>query len=107
MAVSTCRGEKHAMDSPVLTVWSFELGKASIGEAVRDLTTNAFFEKAALIIRRSSRPPHTLASAGECIAYARRTGCVRDGSMKSGAPLVDDRCADGKSGRIRERNCGS
>jgi hypothetical protein len=32
------------------TVWSFDLGKASIGEAVRNLDTNEFVHKASLLI---------------------------------------------------------
>jgi CRISPR-associated endonuclease Csn1 len=32
------------------TVWSFDLGKASIGEAVRDVKTNDFLHKASLLI---------------------------------------------------------
>ncbi len=32
------------------TIWSFDLGKASIGEAVRDTTTNEFLHKASLLI---------------------------------------------------------
>jgi len=32
------------------TVWSFDLGKASIGEAVRDIDTNDFVHKASLLI---------------------------------------------------------
>ena len=32
------------------TIWSFDLGKASIGEAVRDLQTNDFSHKASLLI---------------------------------------------------------
>lgn len=32
------------------TVWSFDLGKASIGEAVRDTETNEFLHKASLLI---------------------------------------------------------
>jgi CRISPR-associated endonuclease Csn1 len=32
------------------TIWSFDLGKASIGEAVRDIQTNDFLHKASLLI---------------------------------------------------------
>ena len=32
------------------TIWSFDLGKASIGEAVRDTKTNEFLHKASLLI---------------------------------------------------------
>ena len=32
------------------TIWSFDLGKASIGEAVRDTQTNEFLHKASLLI---------------------------------------------------------
>ena len=32
------------------TIWSFDLGKASIGEAVRDINTNEFLHKASLLI---------------------------------------------------------
>ena len=32
------------------TIWSFDLGKASIGEAVRDTNTNEFLHKASLLI---------------------------------------------------------
>ena len=36
--------------SPPQTIWSFDLGKASIGEAVRDTQTNEFLHKASLLI---------------------------------------------------------
>ena len=32
------------------TIWSFDLGKASIGEAVRDTKANKFLHKASLLI---------------------------------------------------------
>ena len=32
------------------TVWLFDLGKASIGETVRDIVTNDFLHKASLLI---------------------------------------------------------
>jgi hypothetical protein len=32
------------------SIWSFDLGKASIGEAVRDRETNEFLHKASLLI---------------------------------------------------------
>ncbi len=32
------------------TIWSFDLGKASLGEAVRDTKTNEFLHKASLLI---------------------------------------------------------
>jgi hypothetical protein len=32
------------------TIWSFDLGKASIGEAVHDTETNNFLHKASLLI---------------------------------------------------------
>ena len=35
---------------PRKTIWSFDLGKASIGEAVRDTQTNDFLHKASLLI---------------------------------------------------------
>ena len=36
--------------NPMSTIWSFDLGKASIGEAVRDTKTNEFLHKASLLI---------------------------------------------------------
>ncbi len=33
------------------TIWPFDLGKASIGEAVRDTKTNEFLHKASLVIQ--------------------------------------------------------
>ncbi len=35
---------------PMSTVWSFDLGKGSIGEAVRELSTNQFLHVEALLI---------------------------------------------------------
>ena len=42
--------EKHQTCSLRKTIWAFDLGKASIGEAVRDVRTNEFLHKAALLI---------------------------------------------------------
>ena len=44
------------------TVWSFDLGKASIGEAVRDLDTNEFIPGARLLLNATK----TGLSSGLC-----------------------------------------
>ena len=42
--------EKENAATKITTVWSFDLGKASIGESVRDIKSNRFVHKASLLI---------------------------------------------------------
>ncbi len=42
--------ENPKAGGPRQTIWSFDLGKASLGEAVRDVETNEFLHKASLLI---------------------------------------------------------
>ena len=53
------------------TVWSFDLGKGSIGEAVRDIKSNKFLHKASLLI------PAEFASTKEA-AMRRRMSRTRE-----------------------------
>ena len=83
------------------TIWSFDLGKASIGEAVRDTNTNEFLHKASLII------PAEFASTKEAAAR-RRMWRTRQAHKAREAWLDEVWCAAGlvplKGRRVEKRD---